>query len=101
MTASDDWNIIVGLNIRRLRAAAAFSREELAARAEVDWTYLGAIERGKRNPTVALLARLAAALSVSPSELFVRHRLETDAAPRGGPRAHNGHCGDTSGLEIA
>lgn len=64
-------NVVVGSNVRRLRTQAAFTREELASRAQVDWTYLGAIERGQRNPSVAILARLAAALDVKPSDFFV------------------------------
>lgn len=64
-------NMVVGSNVRRLRTQAAFTREELASRAQVDWTYLGAIERGQRNPSVAILARLAAALDVKPSDFFV------------------------------
>jgi len=64
-------NVVVGSNVRRLRTQAAYSREELASRAQVDWTYLGAIERGQRNPSVAILARLAAALDVKPSDFFV------------------------------
>lgn len=63
-------NAVVGANVRRLRHRAELTREELAHRASVDWTYLGAIERGQRNPSVAILGRLAAALDVAPSAFF-------------------------------
>ena len=36
----------------------------------VDLTYLGGIERGRRNPTVAVVGRIAAALGVHPRDLF-------------------------------
>ena len=78
--SADDLNAIVGANVRRLRNRAAFSREELAGRASVDWTYLGAIERGQRNPSVAILGRLAAALGVEPSIFFAGHSASAGAS---------------------
>jgi transcriptional regulator with XRE-family HTH domain len=70
VAVAEQLNALVGANVRRLRHCADFTREELASRASVDWTYLGAIERGRRNPSVAILARLAAALGVEPSAFF-------------------------------
>jgi len=72
-------NVVVGSNVKRLRTQASFSREELASRAQVDWTYLGGIERGQRNPSVAVLGRLAAALDVTPSDFFVMDYSLRDA----------------------
>lgn len=59
-----DWNKIVGANVRRLRGEREFTQEQLAHDAEIDVTYLRGIEAGRRNPSVAVLGRLAVALNV-------------------------------------
>jgi len=46
------------------------TREQLAFDARIDLTYLGGIERGKRNPSLLVIARIAEALSVSLSKLL-------------------------------
>jgi transcriptional regulator with XRE-family HTH domain len=67
----DDWRAIVGKNVRRFRQRAQLTQEQLAFAAEIDLTYVGGIERGKRNPSVLVLARIAAALGIQPSELLM------------------------------
>lgn len=67
-----DWRKIVGSNVRRSRHAAGMTQEQLAFNAEIDLTYVGGIERGKRNPSVVVLARIADALSIEPSALLER-----------------------------
>ncbi|MCC6982494.1 MAG: helix-turn-helix transcriptional regulator [Bauldia sp.] len=61
---------LVALNLRRIRVARGFSQEALAVDAQIDRTYVGGIERGTANPTVALLDRLAEALEVHVREFF-------------------------------
>jgi len=51
-------------NVRRTRQKKGLTQEELAFEAEIDLTYMGGIERGKRNPTLLVMGRIAAALSV-------------------------------------
>ncbi len=68
----DDWRAIVGKNVRRFRQRAQLTQEQLAFAAEIDLTYVGGIERGKRNPSVQVLARIAVALGTEPSELLLR-----------------------------
>jgi transcriptional regulator with XRE-family HTH domain len=60
----------VGANVKRLREAKGLSQEELAFDAEMHRTYVSGIERGKRNPTVTVVERLAAALGAKASELL-------------------------------
>jgi transcriptional regulator with XRE-family HTH domain len=40
------------------------TQEELAFEAEIDLTYVGGIERRKRNPSLLVMGRIANALSV-------------------------------------
>lgn len=58
-------------NIRRLRVERGISQEKLAADAGVDRAYLGSLERQTENPAVDLLDKIADALSLSVSELFI------------------------------
>jgi transcriptional regulator with XRE-family HTH domain len=60
----------VGLNLRRLREAKGLTQEELAHSADVHQTYLSGVEGGKRNPSVAVLDRIATALGSDVSALF-------------------------------
>jgi transcriptional regulator with XRE-family HTH domain len=46
------------------------SQEQLAFDAEIDLTYLGGIERGKRNPSLLVMVRIAEALSVNLTKLL-------------------------------
>ena len=65
-----DWRVVVGRNIRRLREERGLTQEKLAVDAEIDLTYLGGIERGKRNPSLLVLARIAIALRADIAELI-------------------------------
>jgi len=65
-----DWNKIVGANVRRLRVERELTQEQLAHEAEIDVTYLRGIEAGRRNPSVAVVGRLAGRLAIHPRELF-------------------------------
>jgi transcriptional regulator with XRE-family HTH domain len=66
----------VGLNVQRLRQAAGLSQEECAHRAKVHQTYLSGVERGVRNPTVMVLAKIAKALGVEADELLRNPRTK-------------------------
>jgi transcriptional regulator with XRE-family HTH domain len=65
-----NWRRIVGTNIRRLRTARKLTQEQLAFESEIDLTYMGGIERGRRNPSLLVLVQIAAALSVRPADLL-------------------------------
>lgn len=65
-----DWRKIVGKNVRRIRQEQEMTQEKLAFEAELDLTYVGGIERGKRNPSLLVLARIAEALSVHLTKLL-------------------------------
>jgi transcriptional regulator with XRE-family HTH domain len=65
-----DWRAILGRNVRRLRQQRGMTQEELAFEAEIDLTYMGGIERGRRNPSLIVMARIADALSVPLPKLL-------------------------------
>lgn len=62
---------VLSANVRTLRVRAGLSQEELAARADLHRTYVGAIERGERNITIQSLDRLARVLNV-PADALLR-----------------------------
>jgi transcriptional regulator with XRE-family HTH domain len=68
--AVQDWRAIVGKNVRHLRRQRGLTQEQLAFEAEIDLTYMGGIERGERNPSLLVMARIAEALSVPLTKLF-------------------------------
>ena len=64
----------VGLNLQKLRRERGLSQEELADRANIHQTYLSGVERGKRNPTITVLHRIAEALGADIEDLVSRRR---------------------------
>lgn len=54
-----------------LRKQAGLSQEELAHRAELDRSYVGEVERGKRSISLESIYRLAAGLETRPVELVL------------------------------
>ena len=61
----------LGTTIRRLREATGWTQQELAQRAELGQPYLSRLERGdQRNPSLAVVKRLARAFGVSIEELL-------------------------------
>ena len=57
-------------NVKRLRKATGLSQERFALEHGIDRTYISAIERGRRNPTITIVERLAKALDVDVMELL-------------------------------
>ena len=61
---------LFGRRIYELRVSEGWSQEELAERTGLHRTYISGIERGRRNPTLIVIEKLAAAFSKSFSELL-------------------------------
>jgi transcriptional regulator with XRE-family HTH domain len=59
-----------GINLRKRRIAHNLSQESLALEGDLAMNYLSAIERGKANPSLRVIGRLAAALDIGIAELF-------------------------------
>lgn len=62
--------------LRAARHKAGLSQEELAFRAGLDRTYPSLLERGLRQPTVAVAFVLAEALNLGPAELVICTAIE-------------------------
>lgn len=60
----------LGAEIRRLRHKAGRSQADLADRSDITQKYLCEIEAGKRNPSLACLRHICAALGIKPSRLL-------------------------------
>lgn len=60
-----------GLRLRSLRLANGLSQEQLGMLAQLDRTYISGIERGVRNVGVINIFRIAQALKIPPTELFI------------------------------
>jgi len=66
----EDWRSRFGRQVRSVRQAKGLTQEAVALDAEIDLTYLGGIERGRRNPSLLVIVRIAAALAVEPKSFF-------------------------------
>lgn len=61
--------ILLGQAIRNQREQLGLSQEKLAERCGFDRTYISMLERGKRNPSLLNLLKLAKGLQTSVSRL--------------------------------
>jgi transcriptional regulator with XRE-family HTH domain len=66
--------------IKYYRGQKGWSQEQLAARACLNRTYLAAIERAARNPSIRTIAKLAIAFRVPFTAMFEQIPPQTDAA---------------------
>lgn len=62
--------VLLGAAIRDRRQSLNLSQEALAEAADFDRTYISLLERGRRNPSLSNLCRLAVALNTTPSKLL-------------------------------
>jgi transcriptional regulator with XRE-family HTH domain len=60
---------VFGERVRAHREALGLSQEALAAQSGVHWTFLGQVERGRRNLSLHNLLKVAQGLGVDPGEL--------------------------------
>ncbi len=57
-------------NVRKAREAKGWSQEDYADRAGIHRTYVSDIERGRRNPTITVVEKLAGPFEMTASELL-------------------------------
>ena len=63
---------LLGRNLRGYRIQRQLSQEELAEISGLHRTYISGLERGIRNPSIVIVARLANALGIEPGALLKR-----------------------------
>ncbi|MCG8595359.1 MAG: helix-turn-helix domain-containing protein [Kiloniellales bacterium] len=68
MTPQDAFGSV----LRSLRLARKLSQERLALEANLDRTFVSLLERGKRQPSLETLLRVAKVLGLTPAELVTR-----------------------------
>lgn len=71
-------SLALGTRVRRLRKTAQLTLDALAERSGVSRAMLSKVERGEKNPTLAVVTRIARGLGASLSGLM---GVESDAAP--------------------
>ncbi len=67
-----DIREVFALNLRRARNSRGLSQEALAHEADVDRTYVSALERSEYSATIDMVDKLAKALGVDASALLQR-----------------------------
>lgn len=61
---------LLAINLRKYRQEKGLTQEQLAAESGVASEYISRLEAGKRNPTIAIVEKLAKALDVKIDDLF-------------------------------
>jgi transcriptional regulator with XRE-family HTH domain len=73
---------IFARNLRTIRQSRRLSQEELAHRADIDRTYISALERAVYAASIDIVDRLAKVLEVEASELLTAKPEKTDSTKR-------------------
>jgi len=71
-----DTKQMIGIRIGELRAKKGMTQETLAGKMGINPKYLSSIERGKENPTLDTLIKLAESLEVDLSDIFALVQIE-------------------------
>lgn len=58
--------------IRAERVRQSIAQDQFALFANVDRSYYGKLERGERQPSLALILRIASGLGISASDIMAR-----------------------------
>ncbi len=66
----DDVLALFGKRLAQVRKEKGWSQEKLALESGIARSYLGGVERGKRNIALLNICKLAATLEVAPGLLF-------------------------------
>ncbi len=71
-----------GQAVRETRVKLKISQEQLAHLANIDRSYMGAIERGEKNVTIKIVWKIATALACRPSDLIKKAENTVGVAKR-------------------
>ena len=70
MMVKNPENVRFGQRIAELRKNAQFSQETLALKSGINRTYMGAIERGEKTPSLLIINKIAQAVGLTLKQLF-------------------------------
>lgn len=73
-----DSRRILAVNLKKFRGERSFSQEDLAHLAELDRTYISALERTRYSASLDVLDKLATALGVKSSDLLKVEKSTTE-----------------------
>jgi transcriptional regulator with XRE-family HTH domain len=71
-------NMNIGEKIRKVREAKGLSQKEISAMVNMDQSQYSKIENDKTDPTTSTLEKIAKALGIDVSELFVSDKIFKD-----------------------
>ena len=71
--------VLLGRRIRTLRNTKGWTQQELGNQANINYKFLGEIERGQQNPSFKTLVKIATALDVELPEIL---RFEQEISDR-------------------
>jgi transcriptional regulator with XRE-family HTH domain len=77
--APSQWQAQLGHAVVNRRRELGLSQEKLAFDSQLDRTYISSVERGRRNPSLLTLARIATALQLPLSGLIARAEAYEDS----------------------
>lgn len=78
MSTKEEFQTLLGQNLRRLRRDKNYTVEDLGLDSGLGYSQVSRIELGKRNPTAYTLFMLSKSLNVCPSEFFKPNNGESD-----------------------
>ena len=67
---SDDYPILLGKKLAEIRKEKGIAQDQLAAKCQIARSFVGEVERGKRNLTLNNLCKFAIGLEVTTAELL-------------------------------
>ncbi|MEX2273864.1 MAG: helix-turn-helix transcriptional regulator [Vicinamibacterales bacterium] len=70
MDSGDDVRVRLGKNVRALRVRRGLTQEALGEEAGLSYKFIGEVERGLGNPSIASVASIARALDADIADLF-------------------------------
>lgn len=72
MASLSPQHVAFGAAVRQLRTERGLSQERLGQTSGLHRNYVGGVERGELNPSLASILKLAAAFGIAASELVAR-----------------------------
>ena len=74
-----DLKEMIGSRIQEIRNKKGITQDQLSEKVGISSKYLSSIERGKENPTLNTILKMARSLDVKPDEFFTHLEIEDPA----------------------